>query len=75
MVDMNDDDHLFEDMNQESPGTIRKNIIRKLGLASQVAEAIRSIITQDSLIITYLMLRYPQYIAMSYSKHVKQRCT
>ena len=33
---------IFEDMTPESPGTIRKNIIRRLGLVSQVAEAIRS---------------------------------
>ena len=51
MADVNDDDHLFKDMSPESPGTIRKNI-RRLGLASQVAESIRSIITQDPLIIT-----------------------
>ena len=29
-------------MTPESPGAIRRNIIRRLGLASQVAEAIRS---------------------------------
>ena len=39
---MNDDDHLFKDMSPDSPGTIGKNIIRRLGLASQVAKAIRS---------------------------------
>ena len=42
MADLNDDDHLFEDMSPESPGTIGRNTIRRLGLASQVAEAIRS---------------------------------
>ena len=43
MVDLNDDDHLFEELSiPESPGTIGKNIVRRLGLASQVAEAIRS---------------------------------
>ena len=39
MVDLHDDDHLFEDVSPESPGTIMR---RRLGLASQVAEAIRS---------------------------------
>ena len=39
MADLNDDNHLFEEM---SPGTIGRNIVRRLGLASQVAEAIRS---------------------------------
>ena len=38
MADLNDDEHLFEEMSPESPGTIG----RRLGLASQVAEAIRS---------------------------------
>ena len=42
MADLHDDDHLFEDMSPESPGTIGRNIVRRLGLASQVAEAIRS---------------------------------
>jgi len=42
MADLNDDDHLFKDMSPESAGTIGRNIIRRLGLASQVAEAIRS---------------------------------
>ena len=42
MADLNDDDHLFEEMSPESPGTIGRNIVRRLGLASQVAEAIRS---------------------------------
>ena len=42
MAGKKDDDHLFEDMTPESPGTIDRNIIRRLGLASQVAEAIRS---------------------------------
>ena len=40
MVYLNND-HLFEHMSPESPGTIGKNI-RRLGLASQVAEAIKS---------------------------------
>ena len=38
MADLNDDNHLFEEM---SPGTIGRNIVRRLGLASQVAETIR----------------------------------
>jgi len=42
MADLHDDDHFFEDMSPESPGTIERNIVRRLGLASQVAEAIRS---------------------------------
>jgi len=42
MADLNDDDHLFEDMSPEFPGTIGKNIVRRLGLASQAVEAIRS---------------------------------
>ena len=42
MADLHDDDHLFEDISPESPGTIGRNIVRRLGLASQVAEAIRS---------------------------------
>ena len=42
MADLHDDDYLFEDMSPESPGTIGRNIVRKLGLASLVAEAIRS---------------------------------
>jgi len=42
MADLNDDDHLFEEMSPESPSTIGRNIERRLGLASQVAEAIRS---------------------------------
>ena len=42
MADLHDDDHLFEDMSPESPGTIGRNIVRRLGLASQVVEAIRS---------------------------------
>jgi len=42
MADLNDDGHLFEEMSPESPGTIGRNIVRRLGLASQVAEAIRS---------------------------------
>ena len=42
MADLNDDDHLFEEISPECPGTIRRNIVRRLGLASQVAEAIRS---------------------------------
>ena len=42
MADLNDD-HLFEDMSPEFPGTIRRNIIRRLGLASQLVEAIRSL--------------------------------
>ena len=44
MANLNDDDHLFEEMSSpESPGTIGRNIVRRLGLASQVAEAIRSL--------------------------------
>jgi len=39
MADLHDDDHLFEDVSPESPGTIGRNIVRRLGLASQVAEA------------------------------------
>ena len=42
MADLNDDDHFFEEMSPESPGTIWRNVVRRLGLASQVAEAIRS---------------------------------
>ena len=42
MADLHDDDYLFEDMSPEFPGTIGRNIVRKLGLASLVAEAIRS---------------------------------
>ena len=42
MADLHDNDHLFEDMSPESPGTIGRNIVRRLGYASQVAEAIRS---------------------------------
>ena len=42
MADLNDDDHLFEELSPESPGTIGRKIVRRLGLASQVAEAIRS---------------------------------
>jgi len=42
MAEITDDDHLFEDMTPESPGTIGRNITKRLGLASQVAEAIRS---------------------------------
>ena len=42
MADLHDNDHLFEDVSPESPGTIGRNIVRRLGLASQVAEAIRS---------------------------------
>jgi len=42
MADLNDYDHLFEEMSPESPGNIGRNIVRRLGLASQVAEAIRS---------------------------------
>ena len=42
MAEITDDDHLFEDMTPESPSNIRRNIIRRLGLASQVSEAIRS---------------------------------
>ena len=42
MAEITDDDHLFEDMTPESPGTIGRNIIKRLGLASQVANAIRS---------------------------------
>ena len=43
MAEMNYDDHnLFEDMTPKSPGTIRKSIISRLGLASRVAKAIRS---------------------------------
>ena len=43
MADLNDDDHLFEEMSSpESLGTIGRNIVRRLGLARQVAEAIRS---------------------------------
>jgi len=42
MAEITDDDHLFKDMTSESPGTIGRNIIRRLGLASQVAEAISS---------------------------------
>ena len=42
MADLHDDDHLFENVSPESPGTIGRNIVRRLGLASQVAEAIRS---------------------------------
>ena len=41
MADLHDDDHLFKDMSPESPGTIGRNIVRRLGLASQVAETIR----------------------------------
>ena len=33
MVDMNDDDHLFEDMSPESPGTIRKKYHKKTGVS------------------------------------------
>ena len=40
MAELADNDH--KDIPPESPGTIRRNIIRRLGLASQVAEAIRS---------------------------------
>ena len=39
MADLHDDNHLFEDKSPESPGTIGRNIVRRLGLASQVAEA------------------------------------
>ena len=42
MADLNVDDHFFEEMSPESPGTIWRNVVRRLGLASQVAEAIRS---------------------------------
>ena len=43
MADLNDDDHLFEEMSgPDSLGTIGRNIVRRLGLASQVAGAIRS---------------------------------
>jgi len=42
MADLHEDDHLFEDISQESPGTIGRSIVRRQGLASQVAEAIRS---------------------------------
>ena len=35
MADLHDDDHLFEDMSPESPGTIGRNIVRRLGLASR----------------------------------------
>ena len=42
MADLNDDDHLFEELSPESPGTIGRKIVRRLGLASQVTEAIRS---------------------------------
>jgi len=42
MAEMNYDDHnLFEDMIPKSSGTIRKNIISRLGLVSRVAKAIR----------------------------------
>ena len=43
MADLNDDDHLFEEMSPESPGTSGRNIVRRQALASQVAEAIRSL--------------------------------
>ena len=43
MAELTDvDDDLFEEMTPESPDTIGRNIIRRLGLASPVAEAIRS---------------------------------
>jgi len=42
MADLHDDDYLFEDMSPESPGTIGRNIVRRLGLARLVAEAITS---------------------------------
>ena len=42
MAELADNDHFFEEITLEPPGTIRRNIIRRLGLASQVAEAIRS---------------------------------
>ena len=52
MAEMNDNHHLFKDMSPESPGTIGKNIIRRLGLASQVAKAIRS--SNNNTIALYL---------------------
>jgi len=33
MIDMNDDDHFFKDMNPESPGTITKNYHKKTGVS------------------------------------------
>ena len=42
MVELANDNHLSKEMAPESPGAIGRNIIRRLGLASQVAEAIRS---------------------------------
>ena len=38
MADLHDDDHLFEDVSPESPGTVGRNIVRRLGLASQVTK-------------------------------------
>ena len=40
MADLNDDDHLLEDMSPESPGTIGRNIVRRLGQPG--SEAVRS---------------------------------
>jgi len=54
MADLHDDDHLFEDMTPESPGAIERNIVRRLRLANQVAEAI--IITQMFLDKLYIMI-------------------
>ena len=48
MADLHDDDHLFEDMSPESPGTIRRNIVRRLGLTSRWQRP------SDLLIITHV---------------------
>ena len=42
MAELADNDYPFEEMTPESPCTIGRGIIRRLGLASHVAEAIRS---------------------------------
>ena len=68
MAVLNDDNYLFEDMSLEFPGTIGKNIVRRLGLASQVAEAIRSPNNNAS------TLKF-SYILGPIAKNYKQRTT
>ena len=65
MAKLTDDNNLFEDMTPKSPGTMGRNIIRRLGLASQVAEVIRSpdvLIKKVSVEVAHLL--EPNNVAM-----------